>query len=176
VTEVQATFSLTEHDLVRTALAVGRRDRRVVYMFSGLVAVLIVGSGAVARDGPRYGLMLLQLSVLGAMVFVFWVYPRIGVRRNGRLEAHLAPQEWRFGPEGARVVSGASSAAFPWSSVVRVVEDADYLFVFVGEALAHPVPKRALSPQTLTALRSGLREWVSGRVELRDGSDFDLQP
>ena len=171
MTEVQAAFSLTKDDLVRTSRAVSRRDRRVVYMFFGLVAVLIVGSGVVARDGPRYGLMLLQLAVLGAMAFVFWLYPWVSVHRNSQLAAALAPQEWRFRPEGASVVSGASSASFPWSSVVRVVENADYLLVFVAEGIAHPVPKRALAPRELSSLRSGLREWVSGRAELRHGAD-----
>jgi hypothetical protein len=168
VTEVQAAFSLTKEDLVKTSRAVGGRDRRVVYMFFGLVAVLIVGSGVVARDGPRYGSMLLQLAVLGAMALVFWLYPWISVHRNAHLAAALAPQEWRFRPEGASVVSGGSSASFPWSSVVRVVENTDYLLVFVAETIAHPVPKRALSAEELSSLRSGLGEWVSGRAELRE--------
>jgi hypothetical protein len=167
VTEVQAVFSLTKDDLVKTSRAVSSRDRRVVYMFFGLVAVLIVGSGAVARDGPRYGLMLLQLAGLGAMALVFWLYPWISVRRKSQLAAALAPQEWRFRPEGASIVSGASSASSPGSSMVRVVENGDYLLVFVAEAIAHPVPKRALSGEELSALRAGLREWIPGRVQLQ---------
>ena len=170
MTEVQAAFSLTKDDLVKTSRAVSRRDRRLVYMFFGLVAVLIVGSGVVARDGPRYGPMLLQLTVLGAMALVFWLYPWISVQRNSQLAAALAPQEWRFRPEGVSAVSGASSISFSWSGVVRVVATADYLLVFVAEAIAHPIPKRALSLQELSSLRSGLREWVSGRAELRDSA------
>jgi hypothetical protein len=167
VTEVQASFSLTKHDLVNTSRAVGSRDRRIVYMFVGLVAVLIVGSGMIARGGPRYGLMLLQLAALSAMAFVFWLYPWVSVHRSRQLAAALAPQEWRFTPEGASVVSGSSSASFPWSSVIRVVETSDYLLVFVADAIAHPVPKRALSAQQLSSLRAGLREWVAGRGDLR---------
>ena len=75
--EVQTTFSLTKDDLVQISRVIRRssRDGRVFYLFLGLVAVLVVGSGLIARDGARYGLILLELAVLGAMGLVFWLYP-----------------------------------------------------------------------------------------------------
>ncbi len=72
MSEVRTTFTLTKEDLVRAGRAMRRRarDGRVFYMFLGLAAILVVGSGLTAKEGPRLGLILLQLTVLATMALV----------------------------------------------------------------------------------------------------------
>ena len=142
------------------------RDGRVFNMFLALVAVLVVGSGLTAKDGPRYGLIILQLAMLTAMALAFWLYPWLSIQQNKDLAPALASQTWHFGPDGVSVETGSSFASFAWSTVQRAVEDANYVLLFMSASIAHPIPKRALSAEQLSAFRSGLRAWLAERAQL----------
>jgi hypothetical protein len=50
--------------------------------------------------------------------------------------------------------------------VLKVAEDSNYLFFYVSEAMAYPVPKRAFSTSDFEQFRAHLRAWLGERAEL----------
>jgi len=149
--------------LVQASRAICRhqRDTRAIYLFVVLGVVLVIGSELVRRDGPRYGLVVLEVAFLGAVVLAVWSYPWLQ-----RQAKEPGEQMWRFSPAGAEVKSAVGSASFSWDAVLRVVEDRSFFLLFVSESSAHAIPKRALSSEQQSALRTGLRWWLPRRAEL----------
>jgi hypothetical protein len=134
---------------------------RAIYLFAVLGVVLVIGSELVRRDGPRYGLVMLEVVFLGAVVLAVRLYPWLH-----RQAKEPGEQTWRFSPAGAEVRTTLGAASFSWDAVLRVVEDRSFFLLFVSESLAHAIPKRVLSTEQQSALRTGLRGWLPSRAEL----------
>lgn len=58
-----------------------QRDTRAVYMFLALAVVLVIGSELVRHDGPRYVLLILEVSVLVTMAVGLRAYPWMQARQ-----------------------------------------------------------------------------------------------
>lgn len=170
MTDVQATFSLTSADYVHAGRAILHRKRgvRAAYMFMVLCGVIFAAANLSARGGPRYVSLAMGLGGVVAVAFLIWFSPWLHVLTS--LKNHtqaFASQTWVFGPAGARVETEASKAQFEWSVVLRASEHPKYLFLFVSDAMAYAIPKRALSAEAIAALKGGLRSWLGERAELR---------
>jgi hypothetical protein len=158
VTTQQVTFTLDRGDFVRSSRAIlnRRRDTRAVYLFIGLGALLLVGANVTLRDEPNYGRLALYLSGLTAVALALWFSPWLSVNQN--LKNHtlaFIPQTWHFSPSGVQVEAGTARSSFEWSVVIKVVEDSNYLFLYVSDAMAYPIPKRALAAGEIGQLITG---------------------
>jgi hypothetical protein len=169
VTTQQVTFTLNRGDFVRSSRAIlnRRRDTKALYLFIGLGALLLVGANVTLRYEPDYGRLALYLAGLTAVALVLWFSPWLSVNQN--LKNHtlaFVPQTWHFSPSGVQIVAGTARSSFEWPVVVRVVEDSNYIFLYVSDAMAYPIPKRALAAEEYGHLKEGLCEWLGPRAEL----------
>jgi hypothetical protein len=164
VSEAATTFALTKPELVQASRAIRRhqRDSRVFFLFLALVVILASGSELVRREGTRYPLLILEVIFVGAMALAFWAYPWLQARQA----KDATEQSWRFTPTGAEVKTPLASATLSWQAVRRVVEEPEYILLFVSDSMAHPIPKRALTVEQQSTLRAGLREWLAQRAQL----------
>ncbi len=143
-----------------------RRDTKAAYLFIAFAAVLVVGA-TFARDEPVYGRLALYLAGLSAIALAIWLSPWLSVNQN--LKNHtlaFAPQTWHFGPSGVQVEAGTARSSFEWPVVIKVLEDANYLYLYVSDAMAYAIPRRALADGEYVQLKEGLRAWVGPRAQL----------
>jgi YcxB-like protein len=164
VSEVLTTFALTRPELAQAYRVARRhqRDTRAVYMFLALVLILVIGSELIRRDGPRYAFLSIEAFVLFAMAVGLWAHPWMLAKQA----KEPIEESWRFSSAGAEVRSALLSTSLSWNAVHRVFEDRRFFLLYVSESLAYPIPKRALSAEQQSALRTGLREWISSRAEV----------
>jgi hypothetical protein len=61
---------------------------------------------------------------------------------------------WRFSPQGYEVTTPTSYARAEWSTIHRFLEGRTCFVLYVSEMLMHVIPKTALRPEDVPALRA----------------------
>ncbi len=166
---VEANFALTERDFFRVNGIMLRSARwvRPFYLFMGLSLLLCLASNLIATRGPRYGRLAIEIAGLAFLASLPLIAPWIQTRQTlkGSTQA-FAPQSWLFGHDGVRFKTPASEGSFQWSVIIRVTEHPEYLLLYISEATAYPVPKRALPGLASDRLRLALKGWLGSKAEL----------
>jgi hypothetical protein len=153
------TYTYTYADCLATLRArnTGRRPglrragRYVLFnaIFLGVAAGLAISDGAGPADFARPDIVLMVVALMAGLtaflaavdgVFERWM-PWFGFRR---LAARNQPVRLHFGEAIAWTMNGMSGEA-SWSSVKRLVRTPHGLFLFISEAEAFMLPRRALA-------------------------------
>lgn len=142
----------------RSISALSRFGRWGRYACFGLFFVVLVNLGNLLSwsfdpliDGVTSAVVFVLIILMaplgewiGDRVLSRWVFPRFAVANK---ELTIA-----FADDGLHTRnSGGVEGKFPWSSVTRIFETKDYLYLWISRAEAIVVPRRALSSDDAAA-------------------------
>jgi hypothetical protein len=139
--------------------------------FFVVLPVLIVLFGVVR--GASLGSYLLNnlAFVLFGPLIVFVGFPytyRLTVSRAHKNNALLAkPQTFELTADHLVMRGPLHNSDVNWNAISQVVETRDTFLFFVSKYNAYFIPKEGLTTGEIHALRTGLAEWLPGRVQLR---------
>jgi hypothetical protein len=107
-----------------------------------------------------------------ATLFLVWatvvlVAPCVGARAAMKHPSFRSPVRYVFSESGIDIAALHSNSHFNWELVRRVRETRRFLVVSLSKFAIHAIPKSALAPGDLAALRVLLRSSVKGKLRLR---------
>jgi hypothetical protein len=85
-----------------------------------------------------------------ALLLLFVLWPRFLWWRHSR---RSGGEERRTVSAEGLAIAGAFDVLFPWPRIKAVVETSDYVFFLFGPGAGHFIPKSALGPSDLEAIR-----------------------
>ena len=157
--QVEVAFSRRElHAAQRASLRVGPLWRRPVVM----LPVIVVASGLVAYAAGMLqhlhppGATSSTLGTICTIGLAIWVlrYARRTRAEQQRHEAH--PDVYTLSDAGLEISGAEDLVTLSWSSMTRVHET-DRFFLFVAGSEVQYLPKRALDPAQVEAVRGLIR-------------------
>ena len=124
-------------------------------VFFALLTVFLSLGGIYFLDSDGHLTSFAYILSMIAGAAIFFIYPFLNrvsiIRRTQKLlsegdnEAVLGPQTITVSPEGLFCKTRVSESTLKWSSIVKVAEDDDYIFVYIGAVNAVIIPKEAFS-------------------------------
>lgn len=161
--EIRAESELSLSDLVDAQLAL-RSVRRTYFVLAVFVA-LVLGR-VLAAQGASAAVSLVAACAAGVAIYALRaVLQRPPAARN---LAGKRPEELRmryvFDDEGYGVEAKGGSARFAWSALHGWHEGRRTISLLTAANVMQVIPKRALSPADLDALRALLRDHVQPRA------------
>src|SRR5215831_7778753 len=168
LTEVSMSFELSVAEQVRawrsfvaTLPAVGSLFCFLVF---GPVAVLVW----VNFQDPQQENWWLPagLLLLGALVAYGLPWGVVLNLRKGQQESQ-GPQTMMFNSYGIHLRFAKSSFDFAWEAVYRAYESKEFVFIRIGKNAGYFLPKRVLTPETLSSVRELLRSQLGGRARMK---------
>ena len=140
-------FHVTHSPSFRRLMLFGRIATSLLIIIVGL-GIFSLFNGALALWNYVFALLF------GVIVFVLLpTRLRARLKQNTRKmlaegdnRAVLGPQSLTASPEGLLLESRAGESKFRWSSIVKIAQNDDYIFLYIGAANALVIPKKAFSP------------------------------
>jgi hypothetical protein len=127
----------------------------------GIVLFLTTFASALTLSVRGSSLATVGLVVAGAATAAFallvWGLPALAgvkaARQHHRFPEFHGELVYEFGATGLTLSTPASRLELPWSMIVHVLEDARLLYLVTRADFTYYLPKRALSEDTVAAIR-----------------------
>ncbi|MEI6431624.1 MAG: YcxB family protein [bacterium] len=112
-------------------------------------------------DGSHLSLSsYVSILITGALITLIYPYlHRIGIRqkvraqeRIGGLQGFLGEHTVTIGPDGVRSVATIGQSLYPWNAITSVMQGKDQIYLFVSEAMALSLPRRAFADTAQEAI------------------------
>ncbi len=164
---VIASFKLTFSDLFSVLFWFNfQRLWIMTALIPGCLILALLTSGG---KTPRGENMLPGATIVfGVWAMVTFVIPYVGARAAMKNPNFQGEIQYTFSDAGVATAAKHATSHMDWEMVTRVDDTRRFLLItFSARNVIHPVPKSALSPEDLMALRALLRSHVKGKLRLK---------
>jgi hypothetical protein len=169
---VSFALPLTEHYRAYRAAFHRQPSSWIAYGFFGLLPVVILLAGRLARGLPWSVLWAQNWNlIIWGPLFVLVGAPLLHLMNVRALRAGnrtlAGEQSYAFSQDGFRTWGPLFNTSLLWGGVDRVVETRRYLFIYVSAAAAYFIPLSAIAPAELQDLRQLLHAALGSRAAMR---------
>jgi hypothetical protein len=146
--QITVTYELSLKELQRSWAQKYSMSRRVLYPVVMLVcAAAGLGMGVASGDS-----FLLTWGVFCLLVFLIVTFlPRYSIAKTAYL--FCVPTEATFTLETFGGRTSLGSSLYRWEFLERTGEGKEFFFLYITKQAALPIPKRAFTPDQITAMR-----------------------
>jgi len=158
-TPIRGTATIVAMDHLKVAYWGMPRAGRICCLLAPPLFALAVGPSFFTDDGP-------DVWVIVGVVAVFVMWPAILV---GHWRLSDAQKQVSYEIDGEQIAmrdAAGTSVAVPWTVAKRAVETGSGFVVKLRPAGSRWLPKRAFSPEGVTALRQLIKEKLGGAAKL----------
>lgn len=152
-------YQMTRRDFVDACVAMSRKTYWFLFGLWLLLATFSAWrSEAEALHGSasrRFAVVLVLASCGIIFLLIAWLGPRYRARRM-----ILREVSWTFSDEGVHLASNVSNADFRWEAYLRYRETPKGFLLFVQKGMAQFIPKRVLTAEQTSDLRTLLTSHV----------------
>lgn len=148
--------------IVKATLPPSRAD----VLLLAFIGAIWAGAHVLAPEVEGVVVLTALIAVIGSVTIVL-VYAKRRIRALKSSDPHADEHYFiELGPDGLHSGCQHVDARYPWKDFQKITENGEFYLLCRGNGSGAAVPKRLLSAQADSALRSALQEWGGARCQL----------